>query len=91
MHLKTRNVNTAFKTLVGIFHSRGLSYDPQLQFSGRDSRNGRVIVLDEPVLMTYSHPCERVLFNQARDCNPFFHVYEALWMLAGRNDVASVS
>jgi thymidylate synthase len=28
------------------------------------------------------------LFNSARDANPFFHFYEALWMLAGRNDVA---
>ena len=32
-----------------------------------------------------------VLFNSARDCNPWFHLYESLWMLAGRNDVASIA
>src|SRR5690606_5311325 len=30
----------------------------------------------------------RVLFNPERDCNPFFHLFEAMWMLAGRNDLA---
>jgi thymidylate synthase len=48
-------------------------------------------MINEPVLITYERPCERVLFNQARDANPFFHLYEALWMLAGRNDVAPLA
>jgi thymidylate synthase len=48
-------------------------------------------MIDEPVLITYSHPKERVLFNAARDANPFFTLYEQLWMLAGRNDVDSVA
>jgi hypothetical protein len=26
-----------------------------------------------------------------RDCNPFFHLMESMWMLAGRNDVAFVA
>jgi len=51
------------------------------------SRNGFVLRFVEPVMITYLQPKNRVLFNQARGCNPFFHVYEALWMLAGRNDV----
>jgi thymidylate synthase len=45
----------------------------------------------EPVIITYTHPQERVLFNRARDANPFFHLYEAIWMLAGRNDVAPLA
>jgi thymidylate synthase len=45
-------------------------------------------MIEEPVIITYTHPRERVLFNQARDANPFLHLYESLWMLAGRNDVA---
>lgn len=52
------------------------------------SRVGEVLRVDGPVIVTYTHPRERVLFNEARDCNPFFHLFEALWMLAGRNDVA---
>lgn len=41
----------------------------------------------EPVLTIIEHPRERVLFSETRDANPFFHFFEALWMLAGRNDV----
>lgn len=41
-----------------------------------------------PVCTTYLRPEECVLLDPVRDCNPFFHVYEALWMLAGREDVA---
>ncbi len=36
----------------------------------------------------YTHPNERVLFSPERDANPFFHFFEALWILAGRRDVA---
>lgn len=85
MHLEYRNVNEAFYALV-----RGiLTGDiPTIKTS---SRNGPVLQVDEPVIVTYSHPTERVLFNGARDANPFFHLYEALWMLAGRNDVAPLN
>jgi thymidylate synthase len=31
------------------------------------------------------------LFDPLRNCNPFFHVMEGLWMLAGRNDVEFVA
>lgn len=53
----------------------------------RDSRNGPVIMHDGPVTTVYCHPWERVVFNPIRDANPFFHLYESLWMLSGRNDV----
>lgn len=47
--------------------------------------------IEDPLTLTYTRPRERVLFNAGRDANPFFHLYEAMWMLAGRNDVASVA
>lgn len=53
-----------------------------------DSRNGPVLEMHCPVATTYSHPQERVGFWSLRDANPFFHFFESLWMLAGRNDVA---
>lgn len=52
------------------------------------SRNGAVLVSPEPVLTVYTRPTERVLFSPLRDANPFFHLMESLWMLAGRNDIA---
>jgi thymidylate synthase len=94
MHLTTRNVNTAFRDLVGMFARQPGSYTSPggtTYPTRRESRNGPVLVIDEPVTITYTHPTERVLLNPHRDCNPFFHMYEALWMLAGRNDVAPLS
>jgi thymidylate synthase len=94
MHLKTRNVNTAFRTLVELFHTGEYStsywtFEPTI--TRRQSRVGEVMVIEEPVIVTYEKPGERVLFNAARDTNPFFHLYESLWMLAGRNDIAPLA
>lgn len=65
----------------------------QLQQHGvkRESRNGPVLVFPAPVIIQYEQPWERVMFWPERDCNPFFHLVESLWMLAGRNDVAFVA
>lgn len=57
----------------------------------RDSRNGPVLEFPTPVCSTYIKPTQRVMFNPIRDANPYFHFFESLWMLAGRNDVAFVS
>lgn len=84
MHLKFRNVNDAFYGLVDAIHHRKV---PTVRTG---SRNGDVIQITEPVIVTYAKPRERVLFNRARDANPFFHLYESLWMLAGRNDLAPI-
>lgn len=51
------------------------------------SRNGPVAVSPTPVATVYARPTERVLLNAARDANPYFHLMEALWMLAGRKDL----
>lgn len=56
-----------------------------------ESRNGGVAVFPGPVVTEYLYPWQRVVFNDARNANPFFHFMEALWMLAGRNDVVFLS
>jgi len=65
----------------------------QLQREGvrRDSRNGPVVLFPEPVTTVYARPAERVLYWAERDANPFFHLFESLWMIAGRNDVEAVA
>jgi thymidylate synthase len=94
MHLKTRNVNTAFRTLVELFHE-GDKRNPWehslVSVVEMPSRYGEVMMVEEPVIVTYEKPCERVLLNRERDANPFFHLYESLWMLAGRNDLAPLA
>ena len=82
MHVvKVRNAHAALE--VGLSH---LLVNGMLQ----DSRNGKVIVTPHPVTTMYVKPDERVIFWKRRDANPFFHFFEALWMLAGRKDVKFV-
>jgi thymidylate synthase len=57
----------------------------------RSSRFGDVLQLPDVVTTVYRKPWERVVFWPQRDANPFFHLYESLWMLAGYNDLASLT
>lgn len=50
------------------------------------SRAGEVRVWPTPVMTVTGHPERCVLLDRNRRANPFFHVYEALWMLCGRRD-----
>lgn len=78
-HIFVDNVNQAL--VEGFWH---------LKLAGHveTSRNGNVIVSPGPVLTEYRKPWQRVLFNPVRDANPTFHLMEAVWMLAGRCDLA---
>ena len=64
-----------------------------LESQGREvqTRNGLAIEFPTPVMTTYTHSRERVLFYPERDANPYFHLMESFWMLAGRNDVRWIS
>jgi thymidylate synthase len=52
------------------------------------TRNGDAWVCTTPVSIRYEYPKQHVLVNEVRDANPFFHLMEAMWMLAGREDGA---
>lgn len=52
------------------------------------TRNGNAKVFTYPAVISFEDPQARVSFEPLRDANPFFHLMEAMWMLAGRNDVA---
>lgn len=83
MHLiEARNVHAALP--VGIRQLLSEGYQ-------QESRNGPVVVFPYPAATVYQYPCERVIFHEKRNANPFFHLYEALWMLAGKRDVKSVA
>lgn len=53
----------------------------------RASRGRVVKEFIYPVTTLYKRPDECWLRDPARDANPFFHVYEALWILSGGSDV----
>jgi len=79
MLIKARNVNAVFPLGIMYLNKQG---------EQRDSRNGPTLEIMEPTIVTYQCPDERVLFSPERDANPFFQLFESLWMLAGRKDVA---
>ena len=79
--IRVTNVHTALPEVLRELQVKGVR---------RDSRNGPVLVFEEPTTIVYERPQQRVLRWAARDANPFFHFFEALWMLSGRDDVAYV-
>lgn len=97
MHFFFNNINEAFRDLVSMLHNEMI---PLLTLTDHlvglppilktTSRVGDVYQITEPVTITYLNPCQRVLFNQARDANPFFHVAEACHFLCGRNTLAEL-
>ena len=76
--IRARNVHTALPLGLKLLAEMG---------QPTPSRNGDCLTLPYPVTTIIERPYERVLFYPERDANPFFHFFEALWMLAGRNDV----
>lgn len=77
--ITARNVNDAYYHGMTHLHQRGVR---------ATTRNGAALVAPTPVITVYGAPHERVLLDERRDANPFFHLMEALWMLRGCNDVA---
>jgi len=83
MHYKLTDINYAFELFVNRFTNG------QHPFNERtESRVGSVITCTEPIIVSYSNPTSRVLLYPERDANPFFHLFEAVWMLAGSNRLA---
>lgn len=76
--IRVPNVNHAYPSGLTLIASDGVP---------RPSRYGNVVVVPESVCTTYYNPTQRVLFHPERDANPFFHLFEALWMLTGAQDV----
>lgn len=79
MNFGVRNAHLAYPDLINALELTGIR---------EQSRNGPVISFPWPVTIQYCNPRERVVMWPERDANPFFHLFESLWMLAGRNDVA---
>jgi thymidylate synthase len=76
--INARTVSEALHSGLHAIRVRGIA---------KPSRVGEVLVSPNPVMTVYQQPQNRVLFSPMRDANPFFHVMETLWMLAGRNDL----
>jgi thymidylate synthase len=80
--LEARNVNYALAQGVDFIHRSGVR---------EPSRAGDVFRVLQPVTTVYENPVERVCLHPWRDANPFFHLIESLWMIAGRDDLGSLT
>ena len=78
--INCENVHEAFILGIDLFRWDG-------DICKQESRAGTTLEYDGPVITTYKNPCQRVIFWEPRDANPFFHFMEGLWMLGGRDDV----
>lgn len=76
--VRVRNVNEALPLGLKMLQECGV---------GAESRGLHTKRIPGPVSTIYSQPCERVLFGEVRDANPFFHLMESLWVLSGSNQV----
>jgi len=82
--IRARNVNEALGKCLRML-------DEPMLTRNIAPRGLRTLEFVEPVCTTYRYPWQRVLLHEKRDANPFFHLAEALWILAGRNDVAPLA
>jgi hypothetical protein len=84
MHvLDAHNVNDALPQALDLLHAFG-----KHRACRPNSAGSAVIEVPCPVATVYRDPRQRVLWDPLRDANPFFHLFEALWILAGRDDVS---
>lgn len=80
--LAARNAHTALPQAIQYLRVHGVK---------EDSRNGPVFRSPVPVATVLDRPIERLTFHSWRDDNPFFLNVEALWMLAGRDDLKQLT
>jgi thymidylate synthase len=52
------------------------------------SRGIETLEVPGPVSTMYLEPTRRVLFDEERDANPFFHLMDAMWMFSGSDCAA---
>ena len=82
MELKVNDVPTMYTEMMRLMNMRG-----RLD----SSRNGDVLSLQEPLMVTVENPNRRVNVDPIRRCNPFFHVMEFVWMMSGSNSPEWIS
>lgn len=80
--INARNVNDALFNGATLLREHGVV---------SESRNGPVLRAPCPITTVYLASAERVMLHPGRDANPFFHLVEALWMIAGRNDLKTLT
>lgn len=82
--LKVDNVNYALPLGIELIRNRHWVVTPRAEAGGN---TGMTLECPEAVCTEFYSPLDRVLFYPERNKNHFFEFFEALWILAGRQDV----
>jgi hypothetical protein len=83
--ITVRNVNEALSVVLVFFGQR----DAYREIA---PRGVPTLELNQmPYVTRYMRPMECVLYSPDRNANPYFHFFEALWVIAGREDVRFMS
>lgn len=82
--INAQGVNDALQKGVKLFNLK-------VGLREQESRNGTTLEAIGPVTTSYQRPWERVLLYPERDANPFFHLVEAIWMMAGSNNLEELT
>ena len=84
-HITIRDINDALPRALPKLLLHGIP------ITASSAANARPTIEWPGVFITeYTNPMRNVLFDAKRDANPFFHYLEAMWILAGRNDVKTL-
>jgi thymidylate synthase len=84
--INARNVEEAWN----MFRVLAASANAEYLWNEVSPRGMRTREFISPVTTAYSHPHENILLDPVRDANPFFHLFESLWILNGRRDVVTL-
>lgn len=91
MHIECPGINHAFPEILSLFCEAPGTPPLAGIIQKHASRYGEVYRYDRPLSLVFLNPADTCLIHPIRKPNPFLHVYSALWMLAGRRDVASLA
>lgn len=76
--IHAKNVPEAYEEFIWTFKAAAVT---------EQSRNGEVLTIPDYSVLEIDFPMQRVLFDAKRDANPFFHVMEFVWMMAGTDKI----
>lgn len=77
-HFEITDINSGLKHILRQLGEQGIT---------ENSRNGPVLRFPRPVCIEYPNPTARVMSWPTRDANPFFHLFETMWMFAGMDEI----
>ncbi len=85
-HVRINDINEALPIVLPMLREHGKAFTADSLANGRKTIEWPGLFVTE-----YSQPTHCVLFDPVRDANPFFHYLESMWILAGREDVATLA